>query len=278
MNRRTVALLSALPGVLGSCTNVEVPVGPDLTALAAVYDEPTGTVDARTIASIAAAALVDLEFVHSLGQLEFVTDSLEGVSDAIHDVAADDENSIRSIRGSASVRTICPGDGAEPTSDPANGDVRYTIAYEHSRLEDTVWGSLSDCTFHDAGARPLGTDVPPGPGHYDGSMDIYLGEEVKLTDLDFPSFLFRLEGHARVASMDNDVAMDFRMVRANSLVEVRTPATDGDVIFGFGSDAARVELRARGATYCCDLGGRRCAAVDGDGCDSPAIPGQELTW
>lgn len=278
MNRPRAVLLGLLPLALGSCASVDVPVGPDLTAISDVYAEPTGTVDGETIASAAAAALVDLELVHGLGELEFVTDSLQSVSETIHDVAADDENSIRSIRGSANVRTICPGGAAEPTSDPANGDVEYTVAYEQSRLEDTIWGTLTDCVFHDAGARPLSADVEPGPGHYDGTMDIYLGEEVKLTDLDFPSFLFRLDGHARIAAMDTEVGMDFRLLRADSVVEVRAPAADGDVIFGFGSDAARVNLRTRDTTYCCDFDARSCIAVDGDGCDDPSIPGEELTW
>ncbi len=278
MHRRAVVLGSFVPLALSSCATVDVPRGPDLSGIADVYDAPTGVVDGETIASVVTTALVDFELVNGLGELEFVTESLEGVGDAIHDVAADSEDSMRSIRGSARVRTICPGGEAKHTVDPANGDVEYTIAYRQSRLEDTVWGTLDGCTFHDTGERPLGVDVPAGPAHYDGSMDIYLGQEVKLTDLHFPSFLFRMDGRARLSALEADVSMDFRIVRATSLVEVRVPATDGDVIFGSGANATRVLLRARDATYCCDFTARRCSALDGDSCDDPTLPGRDLTW
>jgi hypothetical protein len=273
----------ALP--LLACSGLNLPQGPQLADLDAAYDNPEGLVDDETIAAVAALALSRLDAILGLGRLDFVTESLTEVSEVVKETVRDDGDTHFRIKAVTSVEKVCPGEpgdgGMGGVGGADNGLLTYTMRIEKSGILDTVWGEFESCRFPDPG------EIFPGASHlprmagsivtYDGSMDIYLGGNLQLAELEFRRFLFRLDGTLELGSTTVDVALDFRL-QEDGRTEIRVPAEDGDVVFSFRPKSALVGLEAGDGSYCCDFGERACALANGNDCQDLQLEDRVLRW
>lgn len=275
----------ALAATFGSClavtgcSRLTLPTGEELASLDRAYDEPKGRVNSDGMEDVSVSALSRLDSILGLGRLDFVIDSLNDVSEVVQDVTTG--GTVRRLRVTAltTVEKICPGEGGEPDKE-TNGALTYTLRVQENGVLDTVWGEFAACRFPDPGERfPGFTSLPREAGDivtYDGSMDVYLGGNLQLLELDLQHFLFRLEGSGEVGGTPFDVGLDFR-VRQDRKTEVRVPADGGDVVFSFASGTTLVGLQTGEGSYCCDFERRACAR-SGDDCDEFPAGEPVILW
>jgi hypothetical protein len=246
-----------------SCNELVVPEGPDLSQIDQLYEEPKGILNEENIQEIVENALVKLQSLENLGKFGFVIDTLENVNETIKSVATADDGSILKISGSTDVASVCPGPGAKATTASANGNLTYTITFDRSKIGEVVWGSFNDCVV------AFGENVFT----INSSMDIYLGGEIPLSDLDIDTLLFRLDGGYTRNDEFFSLAFDFR-VRSDE-ISIRVPALDGDVIFTFG---LAVAIETREGSFCCDFENRTCFQLEGDSCEGAIAGDLSLSW
>jgi hypothetical protein len=274
-----LAALVAWFGATG-CSRLTLPSGDELASLNRAYDEPKGKLSEEVMEEVASRALDRLDSILGLGRLDFVVDSLTEVSEVVREVTT--EGSVRRIRVTAltSVEKICPGEGGEPDSD-ANGILSYTLRVRENGVLDTVWGDFMACRFPDPGETfPGFTGLPREAGAlvtYDGSMDVYLGGNLDLPELDLQRFLFRLEGMLEIGGETVEAALDFRVAR-DGRTEVRVPADDGDVVFTFTRGETKAGLEAGDGSYCCDFAERSCVRAQSNDCEELMVGDEVIRW
>jgi len=261
-----------------ACSGLSLPEGPELAELDAAYDAPEGTVDDETIAALADLSLSRLDAILGIGRLDFVTESLTDVAEVVQETAQGEGETRFQLKAVASVERQCPGDGSDPDGD---GLLTYTMRVNENDVLDTVWGDFDRCRFPDTGETFPGASVlPRSEGAivtYDGSMDVYLGGNLHLSDLSFRRFLFRLQGELELETETVAVDFDFR-IHTDKRTEIRIPADGGDVVFGFTPGTTDVRLEAGDGSYCCDFAEHFCVLAEGNDCDALETGDQVLRW
>ncbi len=267
--------------VLSACHgDPDIPEGPNLAPLARIYDDPTGTLNAQNLAVIAAAAAAELAVIEDLGELEFVTETLRKVDDAVEDYAEergdDDTGGAVRVDGVARFTTICPGWGiADRLDRQQNGTLNLTLPFRDSRYTPVVFGSFEACQFRVA---DRGSEEPPRRVELDTAIGVYIGPGVALTLDNLDSTLFDVAGTATIGeSGPFPVELDFRILRSGRL-ETRVPSGDGDVI-PFVEDGRMVlGIRAANGAFCCDFRERLCIETQAASCGDVSEGERVLRW
>lgn len=283
LRRATAVAVSLVASTLVGCKDdVDIPEGPDLTPLVNEYDSPSGTLDEENVARVAAVATEKLETVESIGDLDFVVDTLNATKDTVEDFAAADGDpdpdvggTVR-VSGVARVRTICPGVTGELDAS-VNGTLNVNVPFRENRLSPVVFGAFDRCSFRvareEGGARTI-------PVLIDSSIAANIGTGVSFELAGLDAVLYRLKGTAKVSAAPTfDLDTDFRTFR-DGRVEVRVAAADGDVIPFVNRDTLASGIRTRDADFCCDFGERVCIQTTSSNakCTEPATGARVLRW
>jgi len=268
LGSRANAFVLAICFVLGgsACRRLHVPEGPDLTAIAAIYDEPTGMVSNENIEEAVNQAMMALSLVEELGSLGFVVETLKDVGEKVKTVAKQDDGSLFKVNAVSEVDSICPGSEPKASVREENGDLSFTLTVKNSSIEEVVWGEFVDCQIYQAGQGIV----------IDSSMDIYLGGRVPLNQLSLNSLLFQLVGEFRSSSKVTPLNLDFRLV--DDTTEIRIPAANGDVIFRFAQRQKQVALQTREGSFCCDFSKNSCFQLGGRSCTDAETGDKVISW
>jgi hypothetical protein len=254
-------LLALLAGgcVLGDVQMPDAPMEAQMTDIAAIYDNPTGTIDVANIEATLDAAEMRLAQLHIDWLPDLIAEALIRLSQRIADVSLTDEagadapNVDSIIDAVVDLHRICRGWSDPPgPPDPANGTVQLTAVIEDGRLRPDVWGTATDCRTR---LDPLQTKVVnPAPNlSLDGGLNVRLYGPLPRTVGDAKFLLLfsgRLGGDDRAA----DVSIDFRVLDGH--LAFRLAVSDGDVIVDVG--ATSIALRGANATFTCDFASRSC--------------------
>jgi len=272
-----LAIVLALPCV--SCSRLSLPEGDELASLEAVYENPQGRVTRGDMERAATMAVDRLDAILGLGRLDFVVDSLTDVAEVVKDVASDEGTGRFRVTAVTTVDKICPGAGEEV--DPDNGHLTYTLRVRENGVLDTVWGDFNRCQFIDPGeVFAHGGTVPRTPGSlvtFDGSMDVYLGGNLRLRELEFEHFLFRVDGVLDLPDAEIVADFDFRVDREQH-TQVRVPVSNGDVVFSFVPSRMAVGLATRDGLHCCDFDRRFCVSSDSAACNDLEEGDRVIEW
>jgi hypothetical protein len=247
------------------CSSLEIPRGPNLEEVAEQYDSPEGQLPENEMELFTSAVEVVIETIETLGNLEFVVQTLEEVGKTIRNASKSDNDSFFKITGVSEVESICPGFGDLDATDPGNGTLDFTITFERSFVDEVIWGQFTDCRFQKAGL-----DVT-----LNSTMDLFLGEPEPLDRLRLDYLLFRLDGEYTLNGTTDSLGLDFRL--RNDAIEFRVPAVDGDVIVALKEGLEAVSVRAENSSYCCNFDERFCEGLVGNSCDSPT-DGTRISW
>jgi hypothetical protein len=253
---------------LSACSSLDLPEGPDLSALNQTYEEPGGQVNPENVSEIVETARAAYEEVRAFTALDFVVETLDQVGEVIQDFSDVDPEHPRQVDVVSDTTTICPGFGDNGETDPDNGSLTFTLTIEASRVTPTIWGRFDQCKLVDAKTQIS----------LDSSIDLYITGDLDLTDLVFKSYLFRLNGDLKVNENTLEHEIDFRIL-ADKSIEVQVPAEKGQVVANFGLLAnRRMALRARDRSFCCYFDEQRCARLSGPSCADAESGDQELSW
>jgi hypothetical protein len=277
------AVLAVALGAAAACTSDDlvIPQPPDLTAVAAIYEMPTGTVDPQRASEVAAQAQarfgeLQLDWLPRLvadalaGLRQRLTDTglptdpaTTGVDDDDDDDDDGDDSKNPWIDAVVHLQRICRGWSEPPGAPDAaqNGTLDLTAVVQRSRLGSTVWGTATACRARVA----VGSSVAVN-GFLEGTVTVYLYGGVPRELADTRALVqvtgrigteVTIQGNAQTAATPGGTAsgsFDFRVIYPQ--VEIRVPVADGDVIASVGLDA--IEIRARNGSYRCDLPALTC--------------------
>jgi hypothetical protein len=258
----------------------DIPEGPNMLPLVEIYDNPPGTLDEANVEAVAMLAAEQLAKVGELGDLDFVVETLQDVTETVDDFSEeggdDDTGGQVPVNGVARFRTICPGwVPGERLDQEANGALNVTLPFRDSRYLPVIFGSFERCRFRVVNRQE---QVTPLRVQLNSAIAGYIGPDIRLDLSNLRSVLFRLEG---TGSFDDDepvdVELDFRVFTAGK-VETRVSAQGGDVIPFVEEGVARVGIRAANGTFCCDFEERICIQTEATSCEGVTSGDRALTW
>jgi hypothetical protein len=220
----------------------------DVTALAAEYNDPTGTVPVQAMAQLEELQ-TEVGTIDATGFINVVADVLAAVEKRVADSGlptdplAHPKEHRPIISGSITFTRICNGwDDTSTTPDSANGTVTATVVFQNGELQRTIWGTATNCKEHVPG--PSGTMIH---SIFDGTLTLYLEGPLE-SDPSKEAFLVVWSGRLGTEATGTvPLSFDFRVVPPN--VEVRIPVADGSIIGSIG--AGGVSLRGANGTFTC---------------------------
>jgi hypothetical protein len=251
----------ALLALIG-CTQdaiVEQPTPPDMSALLGSYRAPSATFD-RDVAQQA----LDL----ALEQFGLVADSavfdtlLGTVNDGL--AAEEGEEQAQGLavqrqglalegEGFLRIKRVCPGWGDEGVNEARDGKLDLTMNFSDAGIAPVIWGGAQGCRYGAAEQQAL----------LDGDLQIHLGEDVGLDQIGTLPILVRV-GRLQLPGKDIDFSgLDFRVLPAEALIEVKVNMDNGHLLVAFGAETGLV-VRASNGNFTCDLEARACVDQQGN--------------
>jgi len=269
-----LVVLALLP--LGSCKRaIEKPTPPDMSALVAAYESPTGSFDQTVADDIVSAVDATLELLDELG----LTDRMEELfadfranteaesEPQSHPQGVDvDDGTIRiDGEGFVIVERICGGWEAEPSPDPANGHLTLNVNVTDLTVDPVIWGTAATCRYSQEGV-PI--ELAAGSRRDVGDLRIFVGNNLSLEQLGADRVIIDVDVTAGIdpegVGSREPVDIDLAFTPEPLGIEVRVAVTDGDVVV-LTTEEGIVGVRAANGLFTCDVTTGECQNDQGDG-------------
>jgi hypothetical protein len=236
---------------------VEKPTPPDMTELVAIYEHPTGTLNASAAGSVLDAAHTVLDRARAFGASDTF---LAIVSDSVAELGDEPDGSGSAgteAEGYLLVTRICDGWGVEPVPDATNGVLRLTLGFTELGLDAVTWGDVESCKYRFESDQVL----LRGPeAASPGSLRLHFFDApVPFAAIARTLVLFDLDLVAEIDGEALDASFDYRLDAAAGDLDVRVPVADGDVIARV-SASGDIGVRAKNGDFLCDEATGTCAA------------------
>jgi hypothetical protein len=233
---------------------MELPTPPDLSALVAAYENPTGTVAPQDVSCIGQAAL-DRVLDDRLEPLrDLVADALSTLRQRMQasglptDTAEPIDEDEPRLRGVVHVERICRGWDPQATAPDPDRNGRIDLnALVHGSMVPVVWGQATACQGRVGQGGPATLEL-----YLNASLEIFLYRG--LVGGGPPTFLLALHGEYGIDGERWPVNWDFRM--SASSIDLRIARDDGDLVASVGG--GRVELQTRDGAYVFDPATSSC--------------------
>jgi hypothetical protein len=263
------ALLITLAGAPSACvTKVDVPDPPNLDAIAASYDHPTGVLTTANVESTVARLVSNVSVVDRANPMATIWTLMDTMAGALGDQGistkeeGDPEADIQ-VNALATAHLVCPGWTTDAKPDPiTNGTITLQTVVRSNRLSRVVWGDAFACKAKGGAAQSSGAMGTIVPATFDGGIRIHRFDPIA-TPPTQGHFLVQVLGTLQADALTFNGA-DFRL--SPGLTEIRIVLADGsgDVIGSSGlTGLTSVKLRAANGDFVCDVVQRRCVANDG---------------
>ncbi len=243
--------------------DIDKPTPPDMSALMAIYEAPTGTFD-QDSALVAADAAHDIaQQIAELGIDQALQGTVLEAVDAKLNGETTTQGSIGTHRdyqtdgeGYLLVTRICNGWGAEPMPDPMNGDLRLTVGFTEQGVDAVVWGKATSCQYAQGSHRILlhGLD-----GAAAGELRLSFGSPVAFDQVAARPMLLDLDIAAELDGTETLADFDFRIDPLTGTLELRVAVADGDIIVS-ASTSLLTGVRAKNGNFGCNESTRTCMA------------------
>ncbi|MCH2110815.1 MAG: hypothetical protein MK135_15970, partial [Polyangiaceae bacterium] len=235
----------------GCKSALDVPDGPNLSALRATYDSPPGIIAEDILEEVTSAAQDARREVENLTSLEFFLESIATSTEDLTNLSKDLSRNV-DLRGISDVVSTCPGveEDSEFSFDERrtrNGTIDYALLFEDSQLKPSIRSRFSSCQFFHQEA----------PVQTEGVVLIGFRGDLNLRNLEIKSFLFDMafdytylepENTTPLDSEDTNYQIDFEYYLDGTL-DIGVPAQGGDVIFRFGVDFDQAGLRTADGSF-----------------------------
>jgi hypothetical protein len=223
-------LVTASFGLLVACSDsdeIDAAQPPDLSMLAAAYDNPTGTIQPSELACRAQDAFQQLTQERLPEVRAAISDALVSLREWLQssglplDGTTIDDKAAR-VRAVVNVHRICRGWDANVTTPNASKDGRIELsAYVDTQgLHRTLWGQAINCQGR---VSPAMLEVPV---FLNGTLAIYLQQGLRSGGE--TTFTVQLSGE--VGGPDNRHPVNWDFSASTEGLEIRLPTADGHVI------------------------------------------------
>lgn len=263
LRRLLLAALALLPGLgAGGCGPgpLTLPQPPqDLTALAAAYASPTGTVDVDRLQQIVTDAQARLYTSDLAWLAPLVTTALVREWRRFEDLGFPTDPLTRRkenrpfLQAVVTAQHTCQGWGTAGTvaSATGSGDIDVTAVVDDTQLLRALWGTATACQ-----EQVTALNLVTVNAYLDGSLAIALQGPLPQNEQEaraLVQFSGQMGTEQGVAGTSFDFVLDGRTV------SFRYPVSDGDVVVSVGPEA--VGVRGSNGSFSCDLAGLSCAAT-----------------
>jgi len=258
---------AAASGCVSEVTLPDPPRQAEVDMVAAIYDNPTGTIDVANIE----AKLDDIEARIDQMQINWlpllIAEGLERVSIRLDDASltSDTEDGAdttkRTIIDAVVVmKRICRGWGDTPglPDEAANGFLELTGVVDDGILRPDLWGGATACKtrLDPLDLVPGGLTITPSPSvnlSIEGTLDVRLYGPLPRAVGD-AKFLLIFSGRLGTDDRTVETSFDFRSL--DGQLAFRYAVSDGDVIIEVG--ATSISVRGANGSFSCDLLRRSC--------------------
>jgi hypothetical protein len=251
------ALLAAAALAAGcGAGKLQLPPEPDLSALVAAYDHPTGTIDPAAIDAFRGTAQATLDRLQLVWLPDFLAGALTRLGDQLADsgISRDPNRTVDTKRpvidAVVQLQRVCQGwsDPPGPPDPAANGQLIATAVVEDGVLRNTIEGAATRCQARVVPANDLvQSAVSSIDGFVDGTIDVYFYGPVPL-EVGQTNCLVQIDGQVGVSGATVSGQFDFRVRYPD--VDFRVSRPDGDVIVSVGLSG--ITVRAANLTLQCD--------------------------
>jgi len=260
MSRCPWALLAVVASIAGCDEQLpeEKPPAPDMSAVIAAYQQPTLSIDASNLGTIAGSTIPIGSTVQQL--LAVVSEMGAAISES---GKANQETESREpwepgmqtqgVDGDAfmKVHRICPG-WVQGPPDEANGALDLIVGLTEAGVDPIIWGTATACKLGTGSASM----------QVNGALNLYLGDGVAFDQLETSLKLFQLSLDEVKGGSTEHVETDFRLGGIPERLEYRVFA--GDQFAIYFEEAAVRGYRAANGTFSCDFEAKKCSAESGD--------------
>lgn len=230
------------------------PEAPDMSALVALYDAPTGTLDEGDAATVLQAAQPIVDKIAALNITQPLIDAVNASVAGADGGDDDSEGGLTQASGHLLVTRICNGWEPEPVPDPANGTLGLTVGFTETGLDPVIWGEIERCLYLVGSSRVALGGLRGSPI---GSVRFHLGGVLPFEGLASARLLFDFDLSAELDGQGLDADFDYRLDPTSASLEVRVPVADGDVIV-LVSGTGVAGVRAQNGDFVCDESASTC--------------------
>jgi hypothetical protein len=264
----TLALAAA--GASGCASEIVLPDPPreaEVNMVAAIYDNPTGTIDVANIE----AKLDDVQA--RIDQIPFdwlptlIAEGLQRFAKRLDDanLTSDTQDGADTTKRTVidaivDMKRICRGWSDTPglPDEAANGALTLTGVVEDGTVRSDLWGSATACKtrLDPADVLPGGLTITPSPSvnlSLEGTLDVRLYGPLPRA-LGDAKFLLIFSGRLGTDVRSVDTSFDFRVL--DGQLAFRYAVSDGDVIIEVG--VTSISVRGANGSFSCDLTSRSC--------------------
>jgi hypothetical protein len=258
--------LLALAIALGACapSSIELPEPPmtdETMKIAAIYENPTGTLDTAHIDMVFDQANTRLQELHLTWLPDMVADVLIALQKRLSDGELSTDPGVVSkesnppVNIAVTVNRTCKGwsDPPGPPDPDTNGTIELTAVIGGSELRRDLWGVATNCH-----GLVTASDGTTQMGFLDGTFIVQLRGALPRQPGDL-MVLFLLSGSLEAGATNKMGSWDFLI--ENGQLEFRQSVADGDVIVTVG--LTTLTLRGKNATFSCDLQSGGSASAGG---------------
>ncbi len=257
---------------------IDKPVPPDMSAVVARFERPTG-VFSRSYAEavlehyLSEAARIMQVNVQALliGVLRVTIDETSDKTSPKHKATA--SASVPTFEtffkpqafesnGSVFFERICPGWAEKPVVDRDNGTLTGTLNFSESGLDPVVWSRIRGCRF-----RLEGVNILLGDDAHD-HVRLWLGHGVTFASFGQHPILFDVDLSAEVAGLQAPFELSFRFDPEKGtlaiVIDIPSDPPLGSVIVSSNA-SAELTVEAGNGTFQCNLSSRECTSDSADG-------------
>ena len=266
----TFTLVLAAAGASGCVSDVALPDPPraaQVDMVAAIYDNPTGTIDVAHIE----ATLDDIEARIAQIHLDWfpplIAEALARLAKRLDDASltSDTEDGATTTKRTVidavvEMKRICRGWTDTPSlpDEAANGSLQLTGVVDDGTVRADLWEGATACKtrLDPLDLVPGGLTITPSPSvnlSIEGTLDVRLYGPLPRAVGD-AKFLLIFSGRLGTDDRTVETSFDFRIL--DGQLAFRYAVSDGDVIIEVG--ATSISVRGANGTFSCDLASRSC--------------------
>jgi hypothetical protein len=230
----------------------------DLTALAASYQSPTGTVNTANLQQIVSNAQAQVASSNLTWLPTEVANLLTRVwlrfdeNGYPTDPSVQHEEHRAFLKAAVDANRTCAGWAvpAGPADPAANGSIVLTATVNNTELQRNIWGTATSCQD-----RVQATNNVAVNGFLSASVGMLLQGPLPKTDADTQA-LVAIQGQVGTQGNVADVSLDFVIV--GNQVEIKQQVADGYVIVTVGPQS--IGVRGANGSFACSLATGTCGS------------------
>jgi hypothetical protein len=167
-------------------------------------------------------------------------------------------------QGYMQITRLCNGWGAQPSPDPANGNMQLTIGFQDQTVDPVLWGTFTLCRYLGGSSQ---IQLAGAAGAASGPLNCYLGGPLPWANVGQTPLLFTVDFGVELNGAASLLQSAFRIDPVLDTIELLEHTSEGDLLVllsaGSASLSQLLSVRAKNGNFSCDELARTCTSDTG---------------